>query len=107
LTRGPARLPIACDLGALSPEQRAREQALLAEFRATCRNPQETARGYSVVVSAEPVLLARLGEFLALERLCCPFLTFDLSVSAVQGPVTLHVHGGPETKSFLRSQFFA
>jgi hypothetical protein len=107
LTPGPAELPIACDLGALSPEQRSREQALLAEFRATCRNPQETAQGFRVVVSADPVLLARLGEFLALERICCPFLTFDLSISAAQGPVTLHVHGGPGTKSFLRSQFFA
>ena len=103
----PASLPIACDLGALSPEQRSREQALLAEFRAEFRNPQETAEGFSVLVSAEPMALARLGEFLALERLCCPFLTFDLSISTGRGPVTLHVHGGPGTKPFLRSVFFA
>ncbi len=107
VTRSPAELPIACNLDALSPEQRSREQALLAEFRTLFRNPEETAQGFRVAVTAEPALLARLGEFLALERVCCPFLTFDLSVSAAQGPVTLHVHGGPETKRFLRSEFFA
>jgi hypothetical protein len=107
VTPGSAPLPIACDLAALSAEQRSREQALLAEFRPLFRDPQETAQGFSVVVSAEPKLLARLGEFLALERLCCPFLTFDLSISSGQRPVTLHVHGGPGTKPFLRSVFFA
>jgi hypothetical protein len=107
VTPDPAQLPIACDLGALTPELRSREQALLAEFRTAFRNPQETAQGFRVVVSAEPVFLARLGEFLALERVCCPFLTFDLSIPAARGPVTLHVHGGPGTKPFLRSLFFA
>ena len=103
----PSSLPIACDLGALSPAQRSREQILLAEFRATFRHPQEMAEGFSVLVSAEPIVLARLGEFLALERLCCPFLRFDLSISTGRGPVTLHVYGGPGTKQFLRSAFFA
>jgi len=70
------------------------------------RDPQETAQGFSVVVSAEPMLLARLGEFLALERLCCQFLRFDLSVAAEQGRVTLHVYGGPGAEAFLRSTFF-
>ena len=102
-----APLPIVCDLSALSPEQRAREQALLAELRPIFRDPQETVQGFSVIVSAEPRLLARLGEFLALERLCCQFLQFDLSVTAEQGPVTLHVYGGPRAKAFLRSTFFA
>jgi hypothetical protein len=105
--RGSAPFPIACDLAALSPEQRSREQALLAELKTTFRNPQETPHGFRVVVSAETSVLARLGEFLALERLCCPFLTFDLSISDGRGPVTLHVHGGPGTKPFLRSAFFA
>jgi hypothetical protein len=107
VTHVPAPVPIACDLGALSPEQRSREQVLLGEFRAAWREPEETTHGYRVVVSAEPALLARLGEFLALERLCCPFLAFDLSVSVARGPVTLHVHGGSGTKPFLRSLFFA
>jgi hypothetical protein len=98
-------LPIACNLGALSPEQRRREQTLLAEFRETCRDPEETATGFRFVIPQEPLDLARIGEFLALERLCCPFLNFDLAVPAGGDPVTLHVHGEPGAKSFLRSVF--
>lgn len=97
--------PIACDLGALTPEERTREQTLLASFQALCGRAEETETGFRLELPAsEP--LSRLGEFLALERLCCPFLNFDLSVAAGQGPVTLHIHGAPGVKPFLRSVFF-
>jgi hypothetical protein len=99
-------LPIACDLSALSSEQRAREQALLGEFRAVFQDPQETDRGFIVVIPDDPTFLLRLVEFLSLERLCCPFLTFDLSIPAERRPLTLHIHGQPGVKSFLRSAFF-
>ena len=103
---GPTPLPIACDLGALSAGQRAREQALLAEFKGMFREARETGRGYTVVVPDDPLVLSRLGEFLVLERLCCPFLTFDLCFPADRGLITLHIHGQPGTKAFLRSAFF-
>lgn len=98
-------LPIACDLGALSPAQREREQLLLAEFKAAVRETQETERGFRFVIPEDPELMGRLGEFLGLERLCCPFLTFELAVPAGRGPVILHVHGDPGAKTFLRSVF--
>jgi hypothetical protein len=98
-------LPIACDLGALSPAQRAREQTLLHEFRAVFRDAEETERGFRFVLPEDPALLSRLGEFLGLERLCCPFLTFDVSIPAGREPVALHVHGEQGAKSFLRTVF--
>ena len=98
--------PIACDLGALTSEERECGQRLLAEFKARFREPQETENGYIFVIPNESGTLARLGAFLALERICCPFLTFDLAVPARRGPVTLHVHGEPAAKSFVRSVFF-
>lgn len=100
------RLPIACDLEALSREQRAREQTLLTELKTAFARPQETESGFRVVLAPDPGLLGRLGEFLALERICCPFLNFDLAVSEGRGPVTLHIHGGPDVKPFLRAEFF-
>ena len=101
-----AHSAVACDLGALSPEERVREQALLKRFKAHCGRPEETENGFRLVLPAAPESLSELGEFLALERLCCPFLNFDLTVPAGRGPVTLHVHGGPGVKPFLRSSFF-
>jgi hypothetical protein len=100
------RLPIACDLGALSSEQRAREQTLLAELKTVFAEFNETERGFRVVLPPDPALLGTLGEFLALERICCPFLNFELAVSENRGPVTLDIHGGPGVKPFLLSVFF-
>jgi len=100
-----AHVPITCDLGALSPEERAREQTLLAEFKLTSGEPQETANGFRFVLRNDPPWLGRLGEFLALERLCCPFLNFELVVPAGRQPVSLHISGEPAVKPFVRSVF--
>lgn len=97
--------PIACDLAALSPEQRVRERALLLEFKGMVRGAQETDQGYNLAVPADPLVLSRLAEFLALERLCCPFLSFHLSIPAVRGPITLQIEGPPGAKAFLQSEF--
>lgn len=98
-------LPIACDLAALAPEERAREQTLLAQLRPLLRDGRETENGYLFVLPEDPDFLSRLGELLAYERLCCPFLTFDLTVPCGQAPVTLHVHGDGDVKGFVRSAF--
>lgn len=98
-------IPIACDLGALTLEQRRREGALLAEFKDHTPPARETSDGYAFTLGADAELLTRVAELLALERLCCPFLTFDLSLPAGRGPVTLHIHGGPGAKAFVRDTF--
>lgn len=103
----PGHLPVACDLGALSPEQRAREAALLSELKTVLSEPEETDAGFRFVVPQDPALVGRLGELLALEGLCCPFLNFDLSVPAGRSAVTLHIHGDAAAKSFIRSVFIA
>lgn len=97
---------IACDLGALSSEERTREQMLLARFKTLWGRPEETEVGFRLVLPAGSEPMSQLGEFIALERLCCPFLNFDLTAAAGRGPVTLHIHGGPGVKPFLRSVFF-
>ena len=98
--------PIACNLGALSPEQRKREQTLLAEFRSSPPNARPINNGFRFEVASEPEALARLGEFLALERLCCPFLTFKLTVGSAGVPVTLDVYGDePGAQAFIRDTF--
>jgi hypothetical protein len=101
----PGHLPVACDLGALSPEERAREAELLTEMKAVLGEPEETEKGFLFAVPQDPALVGRLGELLALERLCCPFLGFDLAVPAGRGRVTLHIHGDPAARSFIRSVF--
>ena len=101
----PTQLPIACDLAALSVEQRSNERELLAAFRAAAGVPEETDTGFRFPLPEDVALLTRLGEFLALERLCCPFLNFELLIPAGRQAVSLHIYGDPAVKSFVRSTF--
>ena len=97
---------ISCNLGALSPEQMRREQELLTEFQSSRTHPRPIDNGYRFEVPADPKALARLGEFLALERRCCPFLQFDLAIHSGAGPVTLDVYGeDPSVGDFIRNTF--
>jgi hypothetical protein len=85
-------LPLACDLSRLTPVERRREQELLAWFRGQPRRAEETERGWRFHLEPRPDLLAALGELLALERLCCPFLEFQLEVGAAE-LASLHICG--------------
>ncbi len=99
-------LPVACDLSSLTAEQQRREQALLAAFQAAGYAAAPTEGGYRFEVPAEPAILADLGELLALERLCCPFLRFELTVASGLGPVHLDVSGdGPAAAAFIHETF--
>lgn len=49
-------------------------------------------------------VLLKLAEFIADERLCRPFLSFDLRVEAEGGPVWLRLIGPEGVKEFLRME---
>jgi hypothetical protein len=48
-----------------------------------------------------------VAEWMALERLCCPFLTLELSLSGRQSNWQLALTGPEGTKAFLLSEFGA
>jgi hypothetical protein len=97
-------LPIACDLSTFTPEERRREQELLAAFRTRYERAEERADGWRFLVPADAPALAALGELFALERRCCPFLTFRLEVEAGDLAV-VDVVGAPEAKAVVASEF--
>jgi hypothetical protein len=43
-------------------------------------------------------------EFVGRERLCCPFLTFELDVSPDRGPLLLRLTGAEGVKDFIRAE---
>lgn len=96
--------PFACDLSRLSVDQRAREKALLKDFKRLCERHEETEPGWRFYVRADPEVLTMIGEFLALERLCCPFLEFQLQVSSAQ-LATVHIFGREGAKAVIAAEF--
>jgi hypothetical protein len=94
-------IPIACNLGAIPDAERPRYFALRARVLAEVADVAETDDGFALRVGADLVALA---EWIAFERVCCPFLSFRLAVEG-DGPVRLDIGGAAGVKDFLRAEF--
>jgi hypothetical protein len=89
---------------AIPAEQRPLHLATSRELFARIAEFRELADGYEFRLADEPDLLTQLAQFVSLERLCCPFLRFDVQVEAEAGPVWLRLSGGEGVKDFIREE---
>jgi hypothetical protein len=105
MSRTQAESPITCRMDALSPEQRHRRSEILDRIGSKVTAVSETEDGLCFSWSAEGQLPALVGEFVALESLCCPFIRFTLDVEAERGPVSLRLGGRAGVKEFLQATF--
>jgi hypothetical protein len=95
-------LPVACSLPA--PELAARRAGVLADVRRSQREARWLPDGVALRFAAGPESLAMLATFIDLERRCCAFLRFQLTVEAGDGPVWLTLTGRPGTRAFLEAE---
>jgi hypothetical protein len=94
---------IACIPG--PADENARRQALLAQLRGRMvKAAAAKGGGVTVTFTPQPGLLAELGEFLELERRCCPFLTITTTVQADGGAIEVHVVGPEEAEEMIREE---
>jgi hypothetical protein len=100
MNQNPPGNPIACNLSNLDDAARSREQELLVRFRTILTEATRSGDHYRFTLPSDRATLADLGEFMALERLCCPFLRFQLSVDA-SDRATLEIDGPEGTGEFL------
>jgi hypothetical protein len=92
---------LACNLDALSAEERVRRSALASRVFERVREVQETPDGYTVRLDGELETLRDALDWILLERHCCPFLRIELRVDPATGPVWLQLGGGDGVKEFL------
>lgn len=79
-----------------------REQVVSALYR-SAREVRELPDGYGLAFPGEAEWLARLAEFVAFERGCCPFFTFELICEPQRGPLWLNWRGPEGVKEMLRA----
>lgn len=96
-------MPIACGLS--SPERAARLDELRATIFAACQAVEETADGYAFAFTGD--VAPQLLDFVASERECCPFLTFDLHLPPANESLYLELSGNDEVKVFIASTFLS
>ena len=96
--------PIACDVTAIPPEQRQAHLATSHELFSQMEEFRELSDGYEFRFASGSSVLAKLAEFISLEKLCCPFLGFVIEVEAEGGPVWLRLTGREGVKAFIREE---
>lgn len=94
---------LACVPTAIAPEERAAHFALIRQlFGELAQEWAELPSGYAYRFRADAI--EPPARFLANERKCCPFLTFELTVSADAGPVWLRMSGPEGTRAILDAE---
>src|SRR2546428_4904935 len=96
-------LPIACTL--TSSELQERRRTVLEKLRRAVLEVRELEDGYAYCFPSEGEWLPELAAMIDLERQCCPFLRFRLTVEANGGPVWMELTGPEGTKDFLTNTF--
>ena len=93
--------PFACDMTAIAPEERGTHLSTIKELFRAVEEVRELPRGYAFRLPNESKVLVRTAEFIALERLCCPFFGFAVEVEREGGAVWLSLTGREGVKPFI------
>jgi len=103
----PFQRPIACDLTVFQPDERQHHTARSQELFSRCFAVRDLPDGLAFLFSAEDVIWQTIVAWVAKERRCCPFLSFEVIVPPSGGPVELRLRGPQGTKELLRRELDA
>jgi hypothetical protein len=94
---------LACNLRAISAVQRPRYNELVSRLSAAIRDRGELPDGYTYTLDSSKITSPEVAEWIAMERLCCPFLIFRLEGAEEASRLTMR---GPEgVKALIRDEF--
>jgi hypothetical protein len=89
---------ICCTLNTSQMEER---KKILREFRQFVKEKLELENGFQFEFDSNNEVMDRIFGLVKLERQCCAFLTFDLTVRNEINPIYLKITGPEGTKDFL------
>ena len=95
----------ACNLNAISVADSPRYNELGKRLRTTMMKPTETLDGYRFRLDYDKMSLREVAEWISMERLCCPFLTFQLETSGTEDEFSLRLGGPFGVKGLLQAEF--
>lgn len=96
-------VPIACLLS--EREFAVRSEEIKQTLFAGVDQIDELPDGYAYRFPVDDPWPVRVLEFIAAERRCCPFFTFEMVFTPHGGPLWLRLRGSDEVKAFIRDNF--
>ena len=100
-----AKTTFACNMLALDVEQRIRHETQVRSLRDWQLEIRELPNGFAFRFSNEAKMIHELAEFIANERLCCPFFDFELKLEREGGSLWMSITGREGVKPFIRMEF--
>ncbi len=94
--------PLVCNMGAMDGPEAERHRHVTHKLQEAIEDFEEIGGGYRLRLPAEPGAIELTAEFLARERLCCPFLSFRLHAPAGASSIEFEISGPPGTPELLR-----
>lgn len=92
-------IPVACSL--TDAPMLERERTVLADFGGHVIGVESRGEGYVVEIRRTDGALAAATSLISVERICCPFLKFQLTVEPGGGPMRLTMSGPPGTREMI------
>src|SRR2546426_5178949 len=95
--------PFACNMTALTKSERVQYARLARTLMAAVQEKRELRNGYAFRLP--PASLVTAAQWVAFERKCCPFFTFEMELARDEGPLWLRITGSQGVKAFIRGEF--
>lgn len=93
--------PIACNLKALTSQQRKQLEQVSEHVISAITDSRELKDGYAFLVDPTKASLMDVGHWLDVWRRCCPFYEFQIDLHAADASVWLSVKGRPGVKEYI------
>jgi hypothetical protein len=97
--------PLACNMDVFTPVQRENHIQTTIQLIQGLQSVEELKDGYTFLFPNETEFISKIADFISNERLCCPFLEFNLNVSSNNEPISLSLTGPEGTQEFLQAEF--
>jgi len=103
-----AESPFACNRAALTAQARKRHfDELSPALRARKKSIRELRDGFEFEFPSDTPMYQLVSEWVAGERLCCPFFDIDVHVEREHGSLWLRLTGREGVKQFIHADFAA
>ncbi len=100
--------PFACDRAALTAPARKRHfDELSPTLRARKKGVRELRDGFEFEFPSDTATFQLVSEWVAGERLCCPFFDIDVHVEREHGSLWLRLTGREGVKQFIKADLAA
>lgn len=96
-----AEPPIACNLKALTTEQRKQLDQRGGQVISAITSSRELQDGYAFRIDPAKASLMEVAQWLDLWRRCCPFYEFQIDFHAADATIWLAVKGRPGVKEYI------